>query len=146
MSAGIFSGAAAAAAGDIKVSLSDQAQVGSTGGAGSCSAGVKLLRNGQYHAGSNNSSTTPSYFDVGGAEWADRESAAIGDIFEARMVTTTGSLTVGTADTWQAISTDREYKVSVSGIGAAFFTGTLEIRRGSTTLASAAIALTAVAV
>lgn len=141
------SSAAAAASRIITVTISDQTKAGVNGAAGPSSAGIKVLRNGQYHAGASNSSTSPTYADVGGAEWADREYATVGDGFEARLVTGAGTLTAGTADTWQALSTDREYKVSIAGVGPSVaFTGTLEIRRGSTTLDTAAISLTAVSV
>lgn len=142
MSAITAAAGAAAGANSLIVTISDQTKVGN-GGGGSCSAGIKVLRNGQYHAGASNSSTSPTYTDVGGLEWASRESTAVGDSYDVRMVTVSGTLTVGTADTWQALSTDREYNVSVVGIGSQLFTGTLQIRRGATTLDTAAISLTA---
>lgn len=145
MSAIVAVAGAAAGANSLIVTISDQTKVGS-GGGGACSAGIKVKRNGQYHAGSHNSSTSPTYTDVGGLEWASTEAATVGDSYEARLVTISGSLTVGTADTWQAISTDREYNVSVAGVGAQLFTGTLEIRRGATTLDTAAISLTALSI
>ena len=146
MSAIAAASGAAAGANSLIVLISNQTKIGNAGGGGSCSAGVKVLRNGQYHAGSHNSSTNPTYADVGGLEWASRESTAVGDSYDVRMVTVSGTLTVGTADTWQALLTDREYNVSVAGLGAKIFEGTLQIRRGSTTLDTAAISLTALSV
>jgi hypothetical protein len=145
MSVGSLSGAAAAA-GNINVLISNQTLIGAASGGGSSSAGIRLLRNGQYHAGAHNSSINPTYSDVGGLEWASKEYTAVGDLYEARLVTISGTLSSGTVDTWQAISSTLEYNVQQVGVGVKTFTGTLEIRRGTTTLDTAAIDLTATSV
>ena len=108
------------------------------------SAGVKLTRGGQYHTGYNDAGASPSYADVGGSEWAAVESASVGDAYECRMVTGTGTTTTGTRDSWLAMTSDREWTVVQSGNGTKAFTGTLEIRLAAgSTLDSAAISLTA---
>ena len=82
----------------------------------------------------------------GGAlgEWITPRSAAGGN-YEARWTNTSGTLSSGTAGTWQALSTTRNYSVSQTGVGFKTCTGTLEIRRtvGGAVLDSKSVTLTA---
>ena len=129
------------------VTISDQTKIASNP-SGQCSAGIKIERGGKYYAGTNNSTLNPTYADVGGNEWSSEESATVGDDFECRLDTSTGSLTVGTADTWLAMTSDREFKVYASNPSSAAFTGTLRIREvgSSVDLDTAAIQLSAIAI
>ena len=134
-----------AAAGSILVTISDQTVANIfTLAPSTASAGVKLTRGGQYQTGYNDNGASPDYVDVGGSEWASVESASVGDAYECRMVTGTGTTSAGTRDTWLAMTSDREWTVVQSGNGTKAFTGTLEIRIASgATLDTAAISLTA---
>ena len=53
------------------------------------------------------------------------------------MVTSSGSLTAGTADSWLALTSDRTFEVTRSGVGTSAWTGTMQISRdgGATVLA-----------
>jgi len=110
------------------VLIGDQSPTGSRTSNGPCSAGIKLTRGGQFHTGFSNSSTTPTFSDVGGNQWSDNEFAAVGDDFECRFDVSSGTLQTGTANTWLAMTSDREWTVSVGGFGASVVLGTLRIR------------------
>jgi hypothetical protein len=78
-------------------------------------------------------------------DWIAPKEAAGGD-WEARMVTVSGTLDTGTADTWQALSSDLTYGLVNTVVGTTeSFSGTLEIGRvgTSTALASCAVILEA---
>jgi hypothetical protein len=66
-------------------------------------------------------------------------------LYEARLVTVSGTLSAGTTDTWQALSSNRAYSVQRNTIGVSTFVGTLEIRRTGTTgpVASSSVTLQA---
>lgn len=95
------------------------------------SAGIKALRNGNIQTGSSVFGTTPSYSNVGGGEWATPAATDVGDDYEVRMVTGTGTVSAGSdaVDTWLALTSDREWKVTQAAAGVKTFTGTLEIRK-----------------
>lgn len=95
---------------------------------GPCSAGVKVLRSGSLQTGLNFNGLSPTYSGVSG-EWADPQSGNPGDSYHARMVYSSGKhLDVGTEDTWQALTTDREYNVQANlGANSGTFNGTLQI-------------------
>ena len=81
------------------------------------------------------------YTDLG--DWISPPGAA-GDAYEAKMTTISGSLSSGTAGSWLALGTLREWtRASMSGTQT--YVGTLEIRRASdgTVLDSATITLQA---
>jgi hypothetical protein len=144
MTAIIAAAGAAAAGGRLPiVTISNQTMSGTNFGGGAASAGVRLTRGGQYHFGFSNTNLNPDYTDVGGNEWSDIESPTVGDSYEARLVTTTGTLSSGTADSWLALSSTRSWDVSQNGLGTKVFTGTLEIRVGGVTKDTASISLTA---
>lgn len=65
--------------------------------------------------------------------------------YEAKVTTTLGTLSSGTTGTWQALSTDRLWKVDASAGGYKECTLTVEIRRAgvATILSSASIFLAA---
>lgn len=111
---------------------------------GPCSAGVKVLRSGQLQTGNNFNSLTPTYSNVSG-EWADPVSGNPGDYYHARMVYGSGiHLDAGTEDTWQALTSDREYNVQANvGAGSGTFNGTLQISSdgGSTVDVSCSVSL-----
>lgn len=111
---------------------------------GPCSAGVKVQRSGQLQTGNNFNSLSPTYSNVAG-EWADPVSGNPGDYYHARMVYGSGiHLTVGTEDTWQALTSDREYNVQANvGAGSGTFNGTLQISSdgGSTVDVSCSVTL-----
>jgi hypothetical protein len=69
---------------------------------------------------------------------------ASGD-YEARMTTISGTLTTGTAGTWEALSLTRTWGKTRTGVGISTYSGTLEIRDASTlvVLASCTVTLTA---
>lgn len=142
MSAVAACAAAAAGAGyAIIVTISDQTV--NAVGASAASAGVKITSGGQYQTGDSSTGLSPSYSDVGGAEWSDRESPTVGNVFEVMLETGVGTVSNGTVDTWLALSSDRSWDVGQNGAGAKSFSGTLKIRRGATVLDTAAITLTA---
>lgn len=67
-------------------------------------------------------------------------------LYEARMVTVSGALSSGTADTWLPLSSTTSWarnRTTGDGIGSSVFQGTLEIRRGSIVLNSSSVTLTA---
>jgi hypothetical protein len=77
-------------------------------------------------------------------DWITPRSAAGGN-YEARWTNTSGTLSSGTAGTWEALSTTRQWAVSRVGVGSKTCTGTLEIRRtaGGAVLDSTNVTLTA---
>ena len=118
------------------VTVSTILQQSVNAGNGACSAGVRVQRDGDIEDGISNNSTTPNYAEVGGTphEWADPDDLGNpGDTHQVRMVYVTGDhLDVGTEDTWEVLSTDREYKMeNASGPRTVNFQGTLEIRKGT---------------
>lgn len=129
----------------VRVTVGDHS-VANTPAGTPASAGIKVLRNGQIHTGNNSFGLSPAYSDVGGGEWAEPESATVGDTYEVRMVTVSGTLSSGTADSWLALTSDREFNVQQTSNGSKAFSGTLEIRRNGVVLDSGSISLTATAV
>jgi len=77
-------------------------------------------------------------------DWITPRSAAGGN-YEARWTNTSGTLSSGTAGSWQALSSTRTWAVSQSGVGSKTCTGDLEIRRTADTVvvATKSITLTA---
>lgn len=77
--------------------------------------------------------------------WATPGSVGIGAGYDIRWTTGTGTLSTGTADTWQSLSTNRVYGRNRTGVGSNEATGTIEIRDASTlaVLTSSAGTLTA---
>lgn len=63
--------------------------------------------------------------------------------YEVRLTTTSGTLSSGTADTYQNAGVDRTYTVAQGSAGTKIFTGTLQIRYGTTVVASCPVTLTA---
>ena len=131
------------------VLISDQTKTGSAASSIiPASAGVKLLRNGQYHTGTSNTSLVPTYADVGGNEWSDIEYSTVGDSYECRMDTIAGTVSSGTVDSWVAMSaTEVEWNVSITG-STKQFQGTLRIRRvgAASDSDTAAILITAISI
>lgn len=77
-------------------------------------------------------------------DWIAPRSAAGGN-YEARWTNTSGTLSSGTAGTWQALSTTRQWAVSQTGVGTKTCTGTLEVRHAVnlSVLGSKSVTLTA---
>lgn len=139
----IIHASAVISAGSVSVRIDDQT-VSNIFATVAASAGIKLTRGGQFQSGYDDNDAAPVYVDIGGAQWASTESVAVGDAFECRLDTTTGSLQTGTANAWLAMTSDREFACWIVGNGVAVFTGTLSIRRvGGSVLDTAAISLTA---
>lgn len=65
--------------------------------------------------------------------------------FSIRIVTTSGTLNVGTADTWLLLSSQQTFTVQQTTAGIKTFTGTMQIRRNSdlTIVDTATLSLTA---
>lgn len=143
MSAVAACASAAAAAGYALIVTIEDQTVTNAFSVSAASAGIRLTREGQFQTGFDDLSLNPVYDDVGGNQWADRESAQAGDAFEAMLETTTGTLSNGTADSWLALSTTRSWDVGQNGSGSKTFTGTLKIRRGGVIKDTAAISMTA---
>lgn len=127
------------AGGDL-VTLSAYGATGSNASGGACGAGVRVKRDGNISVTSSNNSQILSYSsNVGGSpnEWANPPRSDVGDAYHVRMVTSSGSLTAGTADSWLALTSDRTFEVTRSGVGTSAWTGTMQISRdgGATVLA-----------
>jgi hypothetical protein len=135
-------------ANNISVRVDDHTQIGVGAAPGSSSAGIKVNRDGVVRVGENNAGTTPTYVDAPAVEWATPKGAAVGDGFEVILATISGTLSVGTADVYQALTADRTYEVSQTGAGVKTFTGTMRIRPvgGGADLDTAAISLQATVV
>lgn len=119
------------------INLTNVSEVGF--GVGS-SAGVKMTNSGKWQSGLGGGSS-PSYSDVDALEWADPESASIGDDYHCRLVTSSGTLSTGTADSWLALTSDREFTV----VETRDFSGTMEISDdgGSTTITTCTVFISA---
>jgi len=115
-------------ANNVTVQIDDHILVGVGVDPGSSSAGIIVTRDGRIRLGESNTSTTPTYVDAPAVEWATPKHATVGDAFEVRMDTTGGTLSVGTANTWQALTSDRTYERATTGAGANNYSGTLRIR------------------
>lgn len=61
-------------------------------------------------------------------EWVDTQTIGIGDGYEVQLTTVSGTLSNGTADSWLALSTDRDFMVEQLTSGHKSFSGTLKIR------------------
>lgn len=62
-------------------------------------------------------------------EWhVSNPSGGIGSTFQARMVPLSGTLDIGTLNTWQTLSSSRTYGITQSSVGVKNFQGRLEIR------------------
>lgn len=104
-------------------------------------AGVRVRRNGKYESGTAAGNQSVVYGEVDAAAWADPEESTIGDEYHCRLVTSSGSLDVGTADSWLALTSDRSFEVVEGG---SFF-GEMQLSKdgGSTILATGSVSLTA---
>lgn len=122
---------------------------GNSSGSGSAYAGVAAKRDGNiavdsgsYPGGAGPAGDYTSTNDVGGDpnEWADPPDTAVGDNYHVRMVTSSGSLTTGTADTWLALTQDRIFEVARGTVGSSTWTGKMQISEdgGSTVLEESA--------
>ena len=116
----------------LTITLVSDATYGSVGanfGNGPCSAGLRVRRNGNIQRGSSNSSTTPSYTDFGGDpnHWADPPSSTVGDGFHVRFLRSSGSLSVGTDNTWLALTSDRTIEVNANSGGSAQWEGRVQL-------------------
>ena len=111
------------------------------GGGGDVSSGVRVNRAGTYEAGGNSLSHSPSYSSAGADNWTNQQAATVGDGYHCRLVRSTGTLAVGTADTWLALTSNREFVVWEGGS----FTGTMQISDdgGTTVVGSGVVNLTA---
>ena len=77
--------------------------------------------------------------------WAAPGSVGIGAGYDIRWVTSTGTLSTGTADTWQSLSSARTYGRNRTGVGSNEATGSIQIRDAVTlsTLTTSSGTLTA---
>ena len=76
--------------------------------------------------------------------WVDPRSSAVCDAFEVRVTMTSGTLSAGTSGSWLALTSDRDFSVSMATNGTKAATFTVEIRYASgAVVASATITLTA---
>jgi len=135
-------------AGGLRVTVNDHTvQNAITFAPATVSAGIKANRDGNIQTGSSTTNVNPTYSNVGGREWASIPGATVGDDYEVRMVTGTGTVSTGSdvLDTWLPLTSDREWKVTRTTSGAKVFTGTLEVRKVGDTapLDSGAVSLTA---
>lgn len=89
---------------------------------GTANATMAFNSDGTYAAGDG----TPS------GNWATPGSVGIGTGYDIRWSTVSGTLTTGTAGTWQSLSSNRTYGRDRSGVGSAQAVGTVEIRDAST--------------
>lgn len=110
------------------------------GAGGDSAAGVRVKRDGNISVAENDGGTALSYTaDVGGTpnEWADPPSATIGDAYHVRMLRTSGTLTAGTDNTWLALTSDRTFENTQTGLGTLAWVGVMQISDdgGSTVLA-----------
>ncbi len=105
------------------------------------SAGIRVNQDGTYESGASGATHDPVYSDVAADNWIDDQNASVGDDFHCRLVTISGTLDEGTADQWDALTSDREY-VSYEDSG---FVGTLQISEdaGSTILKTSSVTLDA---
>lgn len=143
MSAVAACASAAAAAGYMIIVTIEDQTVTNYFSINAASVGIRLTRDGQFQTGYDDSSLFPVYEDLGGNQWADKESPKVGDNFEAMLETISGTLSTGTADSWLALSTTRTWDIGQNGFGTKEFTGTLKIRRNGVIKDTAAISMTA---
>lgn len=106
---------------------------------GESAAGVRIKRDGNVSVTFNDGGAALSYVaDVGGSpnQWADPPSATIGDAYHVRMLTTSGTLTAGTADSWLALTSDRTFENTQTFLGTLEWVGVMQISDdgGSTVL------------
>lgn len=114
------------------------------GAGGSSAAGLRVKRDGNISGSVNNGGTALSYTsDVGGTpnEWADPPESTIGDAYHIRMLTTSGTLTAGTADSWLALTSDRTFENVQTSLGSLEWTGRLQFSDdgGSSVLAQTGV-------
>lgn len=130
----------------LVVTLASDGTYGSTGinlFNGPASAGLGVKRDGNVERGSSGDSTTPVYANVGGDpnEWAEPPSATVGDDYHVRFLRTSGSLSVGTDDTWLALTSNRNIEVNVSTAASLSWEGKVQLSKdgGSTILAESGV-------
>lgn len=107
-------------------------------------AGVRVNRNGSYQSGTGTGGTTVTYGDVAATAWVDPDGSTVGDAYHCRLVVSSGSLSVGTAGTWLALTSDRLFEVNTA-TGDGFVGATMQISSdgGSTILETGSVNLTA---
>ena len=127
--------AAATAAIDVFPSLPTTVSAIGTDPAGTAKGSIELLNTGVMQKTQNLGGGTTTV-----QNWIS--SAAYVSLFEARYTILTGpALDIGTAATWQALSTSREWGYQTATLDNAG-TGTLEIRRASSGVVVATCAVT----
>lgn len=108
-----------------------------------CTAGYRLGTDGKRYT----SDSAGSFSETVGLEWLDPKDALEADLYECFATVTAGSLTTGTAGSWLALSSNRDWtKTRTSdAAGSESVTFTLAIRRigMSTNLDTATIQLIA---
>lgn len=110
---------AAAVGAGVQVSLPPEISVEMVAAAPSAAnATVTFNRNGTWSSSDGQS-----------GYWVLPAAADVGDSYEIAWQAGVGSLTTGTANTFQALSSARTYGRIRAGIGSAGATGTIEIRR-----------------
>lgn len=114
---------AAAAGGGVRTTLNAIEVLNSNSGA-TCYAGFQLDADGKLYL-TNNAGALVYQYDV----FAPLSAAAN---YEARLTTSTGTLTTGTAGSWLALTLDRYWDVQRASAGTKSYTGTIEIRDATT--------------
>ena len=123
------------AGGVTTVSLTNQNLVGPSIAPVQATSGYRLGSTGDVSENRN-----ASYLDIG--DWVSPKSAAPGT-YECRVTVTSGTLSTGTAGSWLALTSNREWTVFRNTSGSKACTFTVEIRQGVTTLASCTVTITA---
>jgi hypothetical protein len=121
----------------VVVSLANRTISGTGTDPGTAEALYRLGADGKIY---ERASPAAGFTEIG--SWIDPESAASGD-YVAIMTKQSGSksLSTGSEATEQALSADRTYGISQTGVGSGDYVGLIEAKRGGTTLDSATITL-----
>lgn len=102
---------------------------------GSASCGLKFSRNGAL-------TNTKTLGDVALTNWWLPTASTIGDSYEVKCTLTSGTFSTGVDATWQTISTDREFTVSVGSNSFKAATFNCDIRRISDSVVVASATFT----
>ena len=110
-----------------------------------CTAGFRLGADGKKYI--TNATGSGTFIDAGGNEWLFPNDALEADLYECFATVTSGSLTSGTAGSWLALTSNRDWtKVrtnDAAGTDTCIFTLDIRLIGTSTVLATATITLNA---
>jgi hypothetical protein len=132
-------------AGAFAVSLTNTTVTDITVSPSDCTAGLRLGTDGKKYA--TNGAGGGTFAEAVSAEWLYPKDAQQADLYECFATVTGGALTSGTAGSWLALSSSRDWTVvrtsDLAGTDSCTFTLAIRLIGTTTNLASATITLNA---